>query len=562
MPRKQEPQPPSNEPNSGSSRGSTAEPRHDQSETFLLSRRSLLRGGVAAGAAVGLSGFLAACASSAPTVTAAGTQPTESAGSETPGTDAAGSASTVAAVADDSPLRGSNASNMKGKKVEMGFAVLAGWPPSALPIDLFPDFAKYAKDKYGYDVSVSKTEAPFSELFQKIAPSLAAKSQDFNLMISDSQWLGALAEPGWIVKADDVYAVNPELDLPVYSSLVTNTYQVYPDGSGQRWGFPQMPDTQGIFMRLDMLEDPKEQAAFQAKYKRKLPTTYEEFEPLTLTEYEDIFAFFTRPDKGLFGTAMMYGKDYDSFSCAYHPHAYVSGDIWNPKTGEIIGFLNTDEHAKALESFVALQKYQPPGPESFGIGTMIDLFNNGQVFSAFQWLAVGLFMQGAKNELKGKVLACPHPKFKFPDGSTSVIGAMGGQPWVINAFNDDDHMRVSVDFLKWWYSDETQAKFIAKGGLPWTKAGVEAPGFEESSVYARAFKAMLGEGKSRDFWHLPEYAELLSIQQEAYNAYAAGQVKDAKRVLDYIAVKQQEILLKNGRTKVAIPDAIKNITLK
>jgi multiple sugar transport system substrate-binding protein len=518
----------------------------EQAAEFSVSRRNLLRGGATAGAAASMLGLLGACGSSG--------------SSKSPGGTVA--ALDPAKVAADDPLRGSSATNMQGKKVAMGFAVLAGWPPSALPIDLFPDFAQYAKTKYGYDVTVSKTEAPFAELFQKIAPSLAAKSQDFNLMISDSQWLGALSEPGWIVRAEDVYTLNPELDLPVYSSLVRNTYQVYPDGSGQRWGFPQMPDTQGIFMRLDMLQDPAEQAAFQAKYGRKLPTTYEEFDPLTINEYEDIFAFFTRPDKGLYGTAMMYGKDYDSFSCAYHPYAYVTGDIWNPQTGEVIGFLNTAEHAKALEYFVSLQKYQPPGPESFGIGTMIDLFNNGQVFSALQWLAVGLFMQGTDGALKGKVLACPHPKFKQPDGSTSVIGAMGGQPWVINSFNDAEHMRVSIDFLKWWYSDETQQKFIAKGGLPWTKAGVDAPGFEESSVYARAFKSMLGEGKSRDFWHLPEYAELLAIQQEAYNAYAAGQVSDPKRVLDYIAVKQQEILLKSGRTTVAIPADIKNITLQ
>lgn len=510
-----------------------------------FSRRDLLRAGAATGATASLLALLPACGSDDSSSTGGGSSepidPTK--------------------VDENDPLRGSSATNMQGKKVAMGFAVLAGWPPSQLPIELFPDFAAHAKEKYGYDVTVTKTEAPFSELFQKIAPSLAAESQDFNLMISDSQWLGALAEPGWIVRAEDVYAVNPELDLPVYSSLVTNTYQVYPDGSGQRWGFPQMPDTQGIFMRLDMLEDPAEQAAFEAEYGRKLPTTYEEFEPLTINEYEDIFAFFTRPDDGMFGTAMMYGKDYDSFSCAYHPHAYVSGDIWNPETGEVIGYLNIPEKAKALEYFKSLQKYQPPGPEAFGIGTMIDLFNAGTVFSAFQWLAVGLFMQGTDGELKDKVIACPHPKFEQADGSASVIGAMGGQPWVINSFNDDEHMRVAIDFLKWWYTDETQEKFIAKGGLPWTKAGVEAPGFEESSVYARAFKYMLGEGQSLDFWHVPEYAELLAIQQEAYNGYAAGQYTDPQQVLDYIAVKQQEVMLKNDRTTVAIPDSLKDITL-
>ena len=138
---------------------------------------------------------------------------------------------------------------------------------------------------------------------------------------------------------------------------------------------------------------------------------------------------------------------------------------------------------------------------------------------------------------------------------------MGGQPWVVNSFNDDDHMRVAIDFLKWWYTDETQTKFIEQGGLPWSEKGVNAPGFEESSAYARSFKYMLAEGKSRDFWHLPEYAEMLAIQQEAYNGYAAGQFNDPKRVLDYIAVKQQELLIENDRCSVEIPEDLKGITL-
>lgn len=508
-------------------------------QKLYLTRRSMLKGMFGATAAT----VLAACSTAAPA----------------PETDAP--AADTAAAGTDNPLMGSNDSNMQGKTLTLSLAVLAGWPPSQLPIELFPKFATYAKENYGYDVSVTKTEAPFSSLFQKVAPTLAAGSQEFNLIISDSQWLGALAEPRWIVRAEDVYKLNPDLDITPYSSLVTNTYQVYPDGSGIRWGFPQMPDTQGVFLRKDMLDDPAEQAAFEEKYGYPLPTTYEEYADMTIEDYEDIFEHFTRPDEDMYGTAMMYGKEYDSFSMAYHPYLYANGgDIWNPETGDVAGILNTEANAKSLEYFVSLMKYQPPGASEFGIGTMIDLFTQQKVFSAFQWLAVGLFM--IPPELEGKVLAVPHPKFTFPDGSKQVIGAMGGQPWVINAYNDDDHMRACVDFLKWWYTAETQAEFIANGGLPWSEEGVNAPDFEDSSPYARAFKEMLGEGKSRDAWHLPEYARLLAIQQEAYNAYAAGQVTDPMHVLNYIAGRQQEVLFEKGRTATPVPDELIGITLQ
>jgi len=507
------------------------------SEQNGLDRRAFLKSSVGVGATAAL---LAACGAPA----------------TTPSDDSVSDAGNA-----DNPLLGSNETNMQGKTLTLSLAVLAGWPPSQLPIDMFPQFAKFAKEKYGYTVDVQKTEAGFAQLFQKVAPTLASGSQEYNLIVSDSQWLGALSEPGWIVKADDVYALNPELDIPVFSSLVRETYQVYPDGSGERWGFPQMPDTQGIFMRLDMLEDPEEQAAFEAAYGKPLPTTYDEFADMTIQEYEEVFEHFHRPEDDFGGTAIMYGKEYDFFSCAYHPYVYATGgDIWDSETGDVVGVLNTPENAEQLEYFVSLQKYQLPGSEEYGIGSMIDLFTQGKVFSAFQWLAVGLFM--IPEELEGKVLAAPHPKFEMADGSRDVIGAMGGQPWVINAFNDDDHMRACIDFLKWWYTDETQADFIAGGGLPWSEEGVNAEGFEELTPYTRPFKAMLQEGKSRDFWHLPEYAALLSIQQEAYSAYASGQVTDPQRVLDFIAAKQQEVLLDAGRTTTPVPAELEGITLE
>ncbi|MCB0073676.1 MAG: GNAT family N-acetyltransferase [Caldilineaceae bacterium] len=249
-----------------------------------------------------------------------------------------GSAATEGGSEAANPLMGTQGDEMQGKSIEMSFAVIGGWPPSAAPIEMFPMFAAMAKEKYGYDVTARKTEAPFAQLFQKVAPTLASGSQEYNLIVSDSQWLGALSEPGWIVRADDVYALNPELDIEPFSSLVTETYQVYPDGSGQRWGFPQMPDTQGLFMRLDMLEDPENQAAFEAEYGKPLPTDYDGFIDWTVQDYEDLWAFFTRPDEDLYGLAAQYSKEYDFFSCAYHPFVYATGgDIWDETTGDVVG---------------------------------------------------------------------------------------------------------------------------------------------------------------------------------------------------------------------------------
>jgi len=495
-----------------------------------IDRRLLLKGGVAAGAAVSLSGLLSACSSG---------------GDE-------------GSIAKDSPLYGSNAENMKGKTIDFAYSRIGGWPPSAAPETQWADFQKYAMDNFGYTVNkITFAEAPFGELFQKVAPTLASKSQEFNLLIVDSQWLGALSEPGWIVKADDVFAANPELDIKPFSSLVTNTYQVYPDGSGTRWGFPQMPDTQGVFLRKDMLEDPKEQAAFKAKTGKDLPSTYEVLSNIEFDDLVEIIDFFHRPAKGMYGTALMYSKEYDFFSCAYYPFAYsTGGKIWDPATNDVYGILNSPENEKAMEQFVGLKKYQPKNFAAFGIGDMIDLFTQGKAFSAWQWLAVGKFMSSDKVPAD-KVISIPLPKW-----NGKLIGAMGGQPWVINAFNDDDHMRVAVDVLKWWYTKETQDKFIKEnGGLPWSAEGAANEEYLAVAHYVKPFLYMLEEGRSQDFWHLPDYAEMLAVQQAAFNGYATGQVKTAKEALEYAAAKQQQILFNAGRTKTPPPDNVDSLKI-
>jgi multiple sugar transport system substrate-binding protein len=73
---------------------------------------------------------------------------------------------------------------------------------------------------------------------------------------------------------------------------------------------------------------------------------------------------------------------------------------------------------------------------------------------------------------------------------------------------------------------------------------------------------MLGEGRSQDFWHLPEYSEMLAVQQEAFNGYATGTVSSAAEALDYSAAKQQEILFNAGRTTVAPPEGTAERTLQ
>lgn len=470
---------------------------------------------------------------------------------------AAGAATTVALPR---YVYSQEAHPLAGQSFQMNILGIAGWLPSSLAVEMSPLFAEYVRDRFGYDVSFSFADAPFSALFQRAATSLATRSDEYNIIISDSQWLGAFAAPNWIVSASDLIAENPELDIDWYSDTVRTSYQVYPDGSDQKWGFPQQGDTIALFVRKDMLEDPAEQQAFQQQYGRALPQTFEDFEGMTMSEFEDIAAFFTRPDDGLYGTAMQYSREYDFISCYLYPFMFSrGGDIWDPETGQVTGILDTEVNAEGMEQMKHWLRYMPPGAVNYGIAEEIDVFTQGTVFSCFQWAAVGLAM--ITEELADSVLVVPPPMHTANDGTNGRIYTIGGQPWVVNAFNDEAKSMVATDFLKWWYLPDTQLEFARRGGCPCDAVTLNRPDFDGIQPWFRAYKYMLSEGRSRDFWHHPAYAEMLSLQQEAFTSYMTGQTDDPMRALRFAACQQQRILYDVGTAVNAPPDYCSGITL-
>jgi multiple sugar transport system substrate-binding protein len=300
-----------------------------------------------------------------------------------------------------------------------------------------------------------------------------------------------------------------------------------------------------------MLQDEKEKSAFQQKYNMKLPQTFEDFEDLTMDDFEKVAEFFTRPDQGLYGTAMQYSRVYDFVSCYLYPFMFSQGgEIWNQNTGQIVDILNSDINAKAMEQMKFWLKYQPPGAVNFGIAEEIDVFTQNKVFSAFQWAAVGLVM--IPDDMKDKVMVVAPPKHGKGADARRVY-TMGGQPWVVNAYNDDAHMRVAIDFLKWWYQPDTALEFAKRGGNPCDAATLSNPAFDDLNPWNRAYKFMLDGGRSRDFWHNPKYAEMLALQQEGFTSYMTGTSQDARAVLDYIACGQQQILNDAGFAE-AVPN--------
>jgi multiple sugar transport system substrate-binding protein len=128
---------------------------------------------------------------------------------------------------------------------------------------------------------------------------------------------------------------------------------------------------------------------------------------------------------------------------------------------------------------------------------------------------------------------------------------MGGQPWVINAFNDDAHMRVALDFLKWWYLPETQLEFAKRGGNPVLKSVLELPEFDDINPWNRAYKYMLRTERARDFWHEPNYAEMLAAQRRL-DGVASGRSR-MPEPLDWITCQRQKFCSTTAEARLPHP---------
>ncbi len=444
---------------------------------------------------------------------------------------------------------------LAGQNLKLRILGLSEWAPSELAGEMAEGFAEYAERTHGYSVQVSFRGAPFWELFDSAAAFLSAGSQEYHLLISDSQWLGAFADAGWITNINQLIDRFEELNFEWWDPIVKDAYMEYPEGSGRYWGMPLETDVIGLYVRKDLFLDEGERARFRERYDRDLPQTFADFERLTMKEFEDIAAFFTRPEDNLYGTTLQYSLNYDFASMFLYPFLWSSGGrIWDPAKKQIYGILNSDINAAAMTRQRDWMRYQPPDVIHYGIAENIDAFVSGRVATAFQWCAVGSAMGNSDD-----FLVMPPPAFVGADEQIRRIYPIGGQPWVINAHNDSTQMRLIVDFLLWWYTLDNQRKFAERGGNPAIKSLFNEPGFNDIQPWFATLKYMLRREHGRDFWHHPKYAEMLAVQQRAFVDFARGRIDDASLALDFAASQQQLILYQYDTSAQPPPENVEQI---
>ncbi|MFF5290999.1 ABC transporter substrate-binding protein [Paractinoplanes globisporus] len=276
--------------------------------------------------------------------------------------------------------------------------------------------------------TVTLVELPYDGLFNRLTSELAGAKASFDICAIDAVWIPLFA--GKLAPLDDLF--TPAVQADLFPALVKE-----PQVGGHFVGMPVWTNAEVLLYRTDLFGDPKEKAAFKAKY------GYELVPPATWEQFTDVAQFFTRPDKKLYGTDVK-GK----VETEWLAHVLQAGSpgVVLDDTGAVI--VDNSQHLAALAFYADLQnkyKVSPAGAAQIDWSAAQNLFNQGSTAMTRFW-AHAYRQIPTDAAVAGKVGAAP-----MIGGSAGVAGIPG--PWYLSVPQSSAKQDLAKQFIQFCYDN-------------------------------------------------------------------------------------------------------------
>ncbi|MCB1453794.1 MAG: extracellular solute-binding protein [Rhizobiaceae bacterium] len=387
------------------------------------------------------------------------------------------------------------------------------------PANYLQELANEYEAETGVKVTVETT--PWSDFQTKAFTEFNARGSAYDMVVGDSQWIGAASEAGHYVDLSDFFAKHNLTETMAPATV--QYYAEYPQKSGKYWSIPAEGDAVGWSYRKDWFEDPAEMAAFKEKY------GYDLAAPVDWKQLRDIAEFFHRPDENRYGVAIYTDNSYDALVMGVENAIFsYGGELGDYATYAVDGIINSDQNVKALEAYRELYQFTPPGwAKTFFVENNQAITENLAAMSMNYFAFFPALVNEASNPNAAGTGFFANPT--GPDGHQ--FAALGGQGISIVSYSENQEE--AFKFLEWFVKDETQKKWAELGGYTCNTAVLESAEFQNATPYNKAFYETMF--KVKDFWATPEYAELLiQMNQRIYPFITAGE-GSAKDALDALA---------------------------
>lgn len=403
----------------------------------------------------------------------------------------------------------------------------AEWDPANYLQELVNDYTA----ETGVTVTVQTT--PWPDFQTKAFTEFNAHGDSYDMVVGDSQWLGAGSTQGHYVELTDFF--NQHKLTEVMAPATVTYYAEYPKGAGKYWAVPLEGDAVGWAYRKDWFEDPKEKDAFKAKYGYDLAI------PETYAQMRDIAEFFYRPDEKKYGIAIYTDNSYDAMAMGVESAIFsYGGELGDYSTYKVQGITNSKEAADGLAMYKELYKFTPPG-----WGKTFFVENNQAITEGLAAMSMNFFafFPALVNEATN-----PNAKvtgfFANPAGPGGKrFAALGGQGISIVSYSKKQ--AEAMKFLEWFIKDETQKKWAELGGYTCSQTVLKSEEFQNATPYNKAFYDTMFMVK--DFWATPEYAEILDQFNQNIYPYVVGGEGEAQAVLDKTASDWEATFKKYNR---------------
>ena len=416
--------------------------------------------------------------------------------------------------------------NSNAKSITLGWAA---WDPANALQELTKEFTAET------GIEVNFEFVPWPNFADRMLNELNNKGKTFDLLIGDSQWIGAGAVYGHYVKLNDFFD-KEGISMSDFSPATVYAYSTWPKGSENYYALPAMGDALAWAYRKDWFDRPELKSEFKKKHGYDLGV------PANWNQLHDMCKFFQGREidgQKRYGAAINTERGSEGITMGVTAAMYAWGmEYENPnKPYDMEGYFNSPQAVEAVEFYRKLyEDCAPPGHSDAYMVANLDAYKSGQVAFQMNWYA---FWPGvSKEDSDGRVSGF------FANPKQNVAAAtLGGQG--ISVVKYSDKQDLALEYIKWFARQDVQQKWWDLGGYSCHNDVLNSPSFPTSTVYAQGFLDSMGIVK--DFWQEPTFVELMLPMQEAIHDYVVNGKGTAKEALDKIIEEWVEVFEADGK---------------
>ncbi|RDI90884.1 carbohydrate ABC transporter substrate-binding protein [Thermosipho africanus Ob7] len=309
-------------------------------------------------------------------------------------------------------------------------------------LEKLPEFEKAT------GIRVEMELVPSGNVLQKIAVGVSSNSTQYDIVAVDEPYVPQI---GKLLEPYDKWPKGKYYEKPDLNVILEETFKA----AVLRDVIVGLPINGNVYVwmtRKDIIEKYKDEFMKEYGYEMMVPQTFEALLDMAkFLKKKGIYGFapFTKSTEGSTCEAMMMFEAYGTTPI-----------MFDKETGKYRVVLNKERAKKAMEMYKELLKYAPEGANNYGHSERIAAFNQGKVFSMFQWPAI---IPDHENPDKSMVVG--NIIYSAPPSGDIRRAAVRGA-WVLGIPKASKNKEAAAEFAYWWSSYKAGKELVKVGMTP------------------------------------------------------------------------------------------------